>query len=53
MKTVGQHFDEWAPSYDAQIREMVPRYEEIHDTLLSILGLRPPARVLDLGVGTG
>jgi len=53
VKTVGQHFDEWAPSYDAQIREMVPRYEEIHDTLLSILGLRPPARVLDLGAGTG
>lgn len=53
MKTVGQHFDEWAPSYDAQIREMVPRYEEIHDTLISLLGLRPPARLLDLGCGTG
>ena len=24
-KSVGQHFDEWAPRYDAQIREMVPR----------------------------
>ncbi len=32
-RTVGQHFDEWAPRYDAQIREMVPRYEEIHETL--------------------
>ena len=52
-RTVGEHFDHWAPSYDAQIREMVPRYEEIHDTLLALLALRPPARFLDLGAGTG
>jgi len=52
-KTVGEHFDQWAPSYDAQIRQMVPRYEEIHDTLLALLGLRPPSRFLDLGSGTG
>ncbi|MGH2402045.1 MAG: class I SAM-dependent methyltransferase [Candidatus Limnocylindria bacterium] len=53
MKTVGAHFDEWAPRYDAQIREMVPRYEEIHETLLALLALRPPRRFLDLGTGTG
>lgn len=52
-KSVGQHFDEWAPRYDAQIREMVPRYEEIHSTLLGLLALRPPRRFLDLGAGTG
>jgi tRNA (cmo5U34)-methyltransferase len=52
-RTVGEHFDEWAPSYDAQIREMVPRYDEIHETLLALLALRPPRRVLDLGAGTG
>jgi tRNA (cmo5U34)-methyltransferase len=52
-RSVGQHFDEWAPLYDDQIREMVPRYEEIHETLLSLLRLRPPERVLDLGAGTG
>ena len=52
-RTVGDHFDHWAPSYDAQIRQMVPRYEEIHDTLLALLALRPPARFLDLGSGTG
>lgn len=52
-KTVGDHFDEWAPSYDAQIREMVPRYEEIHETLLALLALHPPRRFLDLGFGTG
>jgi tRNA (cmo5U34)-methyltransferase len=52
-RSVGQHFDEWAPQYDVQIREMVPRYEEIHETLLSLLRLREPERVLDLGAGTG
>jgi hypothetical protein len=30
-RSVGQPFDEWAPRYDAQIREMVPRYEAEHD----------------------
>ena len=53
VKTVGQHFDEWAPNYDAQIREMVPRYEEIHETLVALLALKPPRRFLDLGAGTG
>jgi len=52
-RTVGDHFDHWAPSYDGEIRRMVPRYEEIHDTLLALLALRPPARFLDLGSGTG
>lgn len=52
-KTAAQHFDEWAPRYDAQIREMVPRYEEIHETLIALLALRPPSRFLDLGAGTG
>ena len=32
---------------------MVPRYEEIHETLLALLALRPPSKVLDLGSGTG
>lgn len=53
VKTVGAHFDEWAPRYDAQIREMVPRYEEVHDTLVALLALHPPRRFLDLGAGTG
>jgi tRNA (cmo5U34)-methyltransferase len=52
-RSVGHHFDAWAPSYDNQIREMVPRYEEIHDTLLALLALRPPERFLALGSGTG
>ena len=32
---------------------MVPRYDEIHETLLALLALRPPQRFLDLGSGTG
>jgi tRNA (cmo5U34)-methyltransferase len=53
FRSIGEHFDTWAPRYDAQIRQMVPRYEEIHDTLLALLSLRPPERFLDLGAGTG
>lgn len=52
-RSVGEHFDDWASRYDAEIRAMVPRYEEVHDTLLALLALRPPSRVLDLGAGTG
>jgi tRNA (cmo5U34)-methyltransferase len=52
-RTVGEHFDEWASRYDAEIRQQVPRYDEIQDTVVSLLSLRPPHRVLDLGVGTG
>ncbi len=52
-KTVAQHFDAWAERYDAEIRAQVPRYDEIHATLVQLLSLRPPHRVLDLGTGTG
>lgn len=52
-RSVGEHFDEWASRYDAEIRAQVPRYDEIQDTVISLLSLRPPHRVLDLGVGTG
>jgi tRNA (cmo5U34)-methyltransferase len=52
-KSVAEHFDEWAPRYDAEIRRQVPRYDEIHDSLISLLGLRAPRRVVDLGTGTG
>ena len=52
-RTVRDHFDEWASRYDAEIRQQVPRYDEIQETVISLLSLRPPHRVLDLGVGTG
>jgi len=52
-RSVGEHFDDWASRYDAEIRQQVPRYDEIQETVISLLSLRPPHRVLDLGVGTG
>jgi tRNA (cmo5U34)-methyltransferase len=52
-RTVAEHFDAWAERYDAEIRNQVPRYDEIQDTVISLLSLRPPHRVLDLGTGTG
>lgn len=52
-KTVADHFDAWAKRYDAEIRTEVPRYDEIHATVVEFLSLRPPHRVLDLGTGTG
>ncbi len=52
-RSVGEHFDAWASHYDAEIRAQVPRYDEIHDSVVGLLSLRPPSRVLDLGVGTG
>jgi len=52
-KTVADHFDAWAERYDAEIRTQVPRYDEIHATVVELLSLRPPHRVLDLGTGTG
>jgi tRNA (cmo5U34)-methyltransferase len=52
-RSVGEHFDAWAARYDAEIHSQVPRYEEIQETVVSLLSLRPPHRVLDLGVGTG
>ena len=36
LRTAAQHFDELGAPYDAQIREMVPRYEEIHDTIVAL-----------------
>jgi tRNA (cmo5U34)-methyltransferase len=52
-RSVGEHFDAWASHYDAEIRAQVPRYDEIHDSVVGLLSLRPSGRVLDLGVGTG
>jgi tRNA (cmo5U34)-methyltransferase len=52
-RSVAEHFDAWAARYDAEIHSQVPRYDEIQETVVSLLSLRPPHRVLDLGVGTG
>jgi len=51
--TLAEHFDAWSVRYDAEIRDDVPRYDEIQDSVVSLLEPRPPHRILDLGVGTG
>ena len=39
-RSVAEHFDAWAARYDADIHSQVPRYEEIQETVVSLLGLR-------------
>jgi tRNA (cmo5U34)-methyltransferase len=49
------HFDRDWEEYDTRIRRLVPRYDDLHEAILSVLPLDPEAkgRVLDLGMGTG
>ena len=52
---VGDHFRTHWPDYDQQIRASIPFYDASFDLLVDVLvqsGQRP-ARILDLGVGTG
>jgi len=48
-------FDEHAPDYVATRRRLVPSFDQFYGTAVEALGLigHPPARVLDLGAGTG
>jgi len=48
-------FDAHAPDYAATRRRLVPSFDQFYGTAVEALGLigRPPARVLDLGAGTG
>lgn len=48
-------FDEHAPDYAATRRRLVPSFDQFYGTTVEALKLigRPPARVLDLGAGTG
>ncbi len=48
-------FDAEAAAYEAQRRRLVPPYDDVYGVAVEALGLtaRPPARILDLGAGTG
>jgi len=48
-------FDAHAADYAATRRRLVPSFDQFYGTAVEALGLigRPPARVLDLGAGTG
>ncbi len=48
---VRDHFDREAPAYDGLIARIIPGYHAQNEQLLTLLGR--PARVLDLGCGTG
>jgi len=50
--SASDYFGAMATSYDSLIRRSVPRYDEMVDRLVDYLP-REPARVLELGCGTG
>lgn len=54
---VGAHFGQFARTYDATRRQLVPPYDDFYGTAIDVMLLRPPSRrvrrVLDLGAGTG
>ncbi len=52
---VADHFRTDWQDYDRQIRTSIPFYDVSFDLLIDLVrrGGRPPARILDLGIGTG
>lgn len=55
MSEIRDNFSRSTWEYDAWIRKVIPRYEEMMDVLLSCLSIEREggARVIDLGCGTG
>lgn len=51
--SVAQHLHVHVGDYDAQVRRLVPHYEEALTEVLDALSPTPPASVLDVGCGTG
>jgi tRNA (cmo5U34)-methyltransferase len=52
---VKEHFDKEYKEYDALIRKLIPRYEEMHQMVVDSLNFPKDSQiqVLDLGIGTG
>ncbi|HET7501141.1 MAG TPA: methyltransferase [Kofleriaceae bacterium] len=50
---VATHLGVAANDYDAAIRRYIPGYDEMIDTVVSIVGTLDAPRVIDLGAGTG
>jgi len=52
---VKDHFNLKYHDYDILIRKLIPRYEEMHQTVLNQLNFSDKSRIriLDLGIGTG
>jgi tRNA (cmo5U34)-methyltransferase len=55
MSDAARIFDSQAAEYDSPRRRLVPPFDSFYATAVEALALggRPPARVLDLGAGTG
>ncbi len=55
LEVVKEHFEMKYYDFDNLIRNLIPRYEEMHDLVVDQIDFSPgtPITVLDLGVGTG
>ena len=55
MAEIRSNFSARSREYDAHVRKVIPRYEEMLDVLISCIGLdgRHKMRAIDLGCGTG
>lgn len=55
MAEIRSNFSEQSKVYDARVRKIIPRYDEMLDVLVSCIGPREDQeiRAIDLGCGTG
>ncbi len=52
-RTARDYYAEFSTGYAEKIRQLVPRYDEMLETILDLLQLALPRAVLDIGAGTG
>ncbi len=52
---VKEHFDKKYKEYDQLIRNLIPKYEEMHQLVVNLLNFPRDSKlkILDLGIGTG
>jgi tRNA (cmo5U34)-methyltransferase len=53
MRTSEDYYAAFSAEYAERIRQLVPRYDEMLETILDLLRLADPVTVLDLGAGVG
>jgi trans-aconitate methyltransferase len=52
-RTARDYYAEFSAGYAEKIRQLVPRYDEMVETVLDLLQLAHPRAVLDIGAGVG
>jgi tRNA (cmo5U34)-methyltransferase len=52
-RTAQDYYAEFSAGYAEKIRQLVPRYDEMLETILDLLQLAHPGGVLDIGAGVG